>query len=86
MKWLFNKQEKSVGQENDRRACIRLDDCHFIRRHGNCPEFRMKMYRQVYCTGHLLEECARLRFCREKECEPSEHMAPTGLIVENYRS
>jgi hypothetical protein len=46
----------------------------------------MKMYRQVYCTGHLMEECARLRFYQEKQYEPSEHMAPTGLIIENYRS
>jgi hypothetical protein len=50
------------------------------------PEFQMKMYRQIYCTGHLMEDCVRLRFYREKEYEPSEHMAPTGLIIESHRS
>jgi len=86
MKWLFGKRKTPEGQKNDRRACVKLDDCLFVKRHGNCPEFHIKRYRQFYCTGHLMEECARLRFYNEKLYEPSEHMAPTGLIIENYRS
>lgn len=85
MKWLFGKRETPEEQKNDGRVCGKLDDCTFVRRHGNCPEFRVKRYRQFYCTGHLMEKCARLRFFSENQYEPSEHMAPTGLIIENHR-
>ena len=85
VKWLFGKRKTSEGQKNDRPACVKLDDCLFVKRHGKCPEFSIKRYNHFYCTGPRMEECARLRFYNEKEYEPSEHMAPTGLIIENYR-
>ena len=86
MKRLFGKQEAPEGQKNEINACVKLDECLFVRRHGNCPEFHIKRYKQFYCTGHLMEKCARLRFYNEKQSEPSEHMAPTGLIIESYRA
>lgn len=86
MKWLFGKRETPEEQKNNRPVCVRLDECLFVKRHGNCPEFHVKRYGQFYCAGHLMEACARLRFYREKQCEASEHMAPTGLIIESYRS
>lgn len=86
MRSLFGKRGEPNASESNRQACANLDDCTFVKRHGNCPEFQIKRYRQFYCTGPRMEECARLRFFRENQYEPSEHMAPTGIIIESYRS
>ena len=86
MKWPFGKEETPEEKKNDRPACVKIDVCPFIKRHGDCPEFQIKRYSHYYCNGPRMEECARLRFYRENHCEPSEHMAPTGILIEGHRT
>lgn len=86
MKWLFGKMETPKEPENEKPLCASRNDCLFVKRHGNCPEFRIKRYHSIYCNGYLLEKCARLLYYNEKQCEAPEHMAPTGLIIESHRA
>jgi hypothetical protein len=53
MKWAFGKKKTPEEQKNDKPICVKLDECLFVKRHGDCPEFRMKRYHQFYCNGYL---------------------------------
>lgn len=86
MKSLFGIQSKEEEKKADEQLCVIFADCLFIKRHGNCPEFQIKRYSKYYCAGPRMEECVRLRHYKENHSQPSEHMAPTGIIIADQRS
>lgn len=61
--------------------CEHLEACPFFKNFHHVDEFRMKGYKQVYCHGPRMKDCARLRLLStNQEDHPlPDDLAPTGI-------
>lgn len=80
------RSEKRIKQASHKQNCERFDECPFITKFEKSEECSIKDYKQMFCSGHLLEECERLRFFRENGVEAPEDMAPTGIYLNRARN
>lgn len=72
---------KRIKQTSHKQNCEQFDVCHFIKKFEQSEKCRITDYKQMFCSGHLREECERLRLFRENKTEAPEDMAPTGIYL-----
>lgn len=77
---------KRIKQASHKKNCERFNGCLFIMKFEQSEECHITDYKQMFCSGHLLEECERLRFFRDNRVEAPEDMAPTGIYLNRVRN
>ena len=75
------RSRKRIKQASHKQDCERFEECSFITKFEKSEECSIKDYQHLFCSGHLMEECERLRFFRENQVEAPEDMAPTGIYL-----
>lgn len=59
--------------------CESLEKCPFFKRFSHLEEFRIKGFKNFYCHGPMMPQCARIKYKEENGCRPPDELAPTGL-------
>jgi len=60
--------------------CSKLQSCPFFVKFSNLEEFRLKGFKNMYCAGPLMEQCARIKHKEVEGIKPPDELAPTGIL------
>ncbi|PLX94587.1 MAG: hypothetical protein C0621_05260 [Desulfuromonas sp.] len=59
--------------------CEKLEKCPFFIKYEGSPEFKTQGFKNLYCTGPLQSQCARIDFKAKTGAPPSENLSPSGV-------